>query len=300
MTDWRCPACGSARGHTRFDVPATGSEGGVAPDAFRPSADRYGTALGAVVQCDACGHGSLADVPDTGEMHRAYEDAADPVSLREEPGQMETARRALAEIETFLAPGTVYDIGCWTGSFLAAAEQRGWRGVGVEPSLWASDRARARGLDVRTASLDDHDLPAGEARLVVLCDVLEHLVDPAAALGAASELLEPGGALYITVPDAGSALARVMGRRWWSVLPMHVQYFTRQSLSRLLDGGGFRVRAVRTHAKAFSVRYYLERIGGYSPAVSRALVAGAVKVNRADRLVAPDFRDRVAVIATKA
>ena len=107
------------------------------------------------------------------------------------------------------------------------------------------------------------------------------------------------GTLYITVPDAGSVLARVMGRRWWSVLPMHVQYFSRQSLSRLLEAHGFRVRAVHSHPKVFSVRYYLERIGGYSPALSRALVSAAAKTGRAERLVAPDFHDRVAVIATK-
>jgi hypothetical protein len=80
---------------------------------------------------------------------------------------------------------------------------------------------------------------------------------------------------------------------------MHVQYFSRRSLRRLLEANGFHVRAMRTHPKVFSVRYYLERIGGYSPAASRALVALVAKTGQAERLMAPDFRDRVAVIATK-
>ena len=299
VTGWRCPACGSGRGRTRFAVPAEGTEAGVEPGAFRPSADAYGSTLAGVIQCETCGHGSVGARPDAADVRRAYEDAADPVSLREESGQVETARRALEELERFVTPGTIYDVGCWTGSFLVAATERGWHAVGVEPSRWASDRARARGLDVRTASLDDHDLPTGQAKAVVLCDVLEHLLEPEGALRAVSDLLTSGGALYVTVPDAGSRLARLMGRRWWSVLPMHVQYFTRQSLRRLLETNGYRVRAMRTHPKVFTVRYYLERIGGYSAGASRALVALATRTGQADRLVAPDFHDRVAVIATK-
>jgi hypothetical protein len=45
------------------------------------------------------------------------------------------------------------------------------------------------------------------------------------------------------------------------------------------------------------VRYYLERLGGYSPPLARALVRGARAARVADRIWAPDFRDRMAVIA---
>jgi SAM-dependent methyltransferase len=278
----------------RFSVRA----GEVTGESFRPSSDHFGATAGLVVRCRACGHASLADAPAVEVLAEAYGDAADPVSLREEAGQVETARRALAEIERVVAPGRVVDLGCWTGSFLVAARERGWETVGVEPSEWGSERARQRGLDVRTASIDDHGLPAGRFDLVAMCDVLEHLVDPGAGLDRAAALLRPGGALYLTLPDAGSALARIMGRRWWSVLPMHVQYFTRSSLTRLLEDHGLEIRSVRTHAKVFSARYYAERVGGYTPALERAAVKLVERVGVADRAVAPDFRDRIALIAT--
>ncbi|MEA2478993.1 MAG: hypothetical protein QOJ07_915, partial [Thermoleophilaceae bacterium] len=52
-----------------------------------------------------------------------------------------------------------------------------------------------------------------------------------------------------------------------------------------------------TAPKAFSVRYYLSRIGGYSPPLAGALVRGAQLAGVADRMWAPDFRDRMAVVA---
>ena len=45
------------------------------------------------------------------------------------------------------------------------------------------------------------------------------------------------------------------------------------------------------------MRYYLERVGGYSPRLARLLVRGARAARLVDRMWAPDFRDRMAVIA---
>lgn len=293
-----CPICGAA-GRPRFRLPVAGTELGVDAEAFRPSSERFGAVSGTVLRCDACGHGWVGDPPGPDDVAGAYADAADPVSLREEAGQVETARRALEDIERVVQPGRLLDVGCWTGSFLVAAGERGWEPVGLEPSRWASERARERGLDVRQAELGSDDLPGGSFRLVVMADVLEHLTDPASALARTADLLEPAGVLYATVPDAGSVVARAMGRRWWSVLPMHLQYFTRGSMARLLAGSGFDVRSMQTHAKVFSGRYYAERLGGYNDAVGRVAVRAAELVRLADRLVAPDFRDRLAVIAVR-
>jgi hypothetical protein len=87
-----------------------------------------------------------------------------------------------------------------------------------------------------------------------------------------------------------------MGRRWWSVLPTHVQYFTRGSIRALLERSGFELLAVGTAPKAFTVRYYLERIGGYSRPLARGLTGAATAVGLAERMWAPDFGDRMAVI----
>jgi SAM-dependent methyltransferase len=236
--------------------------------------------------------------PETDVM-TAYEDAADPVSLREERGQVETARRWLERVERLLPPGDVVDLGCWTGSFLVAARDRGWNPVGIEPSDWAGRRARERGLDVRTVSLFEHGLPPESFQLVVLCDVLEHLIDPRTAAQTVLELIRPGGGLFLTVPDAGSWTARMLGRRWWSVLPMHLQYFSRDTLRRLLEGAGFEVRWMHTHPKVFSALYYAERLGGYSSGVGKVASAALNRAGLADHLVAPDFRDRLAVLAVR-
>ena len=266
-----------------------------------PTSRRYVTALADIVRCPVCSHMQLRPMPDAAALERAYAAAASTDYVEEEAGQRATAAALLARLEREVPRGALLDLGCWLGFLLDEARARGWDPVvGVEPSAFASAYARDRlGLDVRTGDLMSADLEPASFRAVVLADVLEHLPDPGAALDRVATLLVPGGAVLLTLPDAGSRVARLLGRRWWSVIPTHVQYFTRASLGRLLAEHGYAIRHVGTAPKAFTVRYYLERVGGYSPALARALTRAAGRAGLAGRMTAPDFRDRMVVIALR-
>lgn len=290
-----CCACGQGGLAPHLAVAGT-----LGADGLIPTTDQFGTALSDIVRCDDCGHMQLAIMPAEAELELAYADAASEDYVDEEAGQRETARRVLARIEAARSGqrGHLLDLGCWVGFLLSEATRRGWTVTGVEPSAFASAYARDRlGLDVRTEDLFTAELPLGGYDAVVLGDVLEHLPDPGAALDRIGDLLAPGGVAWFALPDAGSRVARGLGARWWSVIPTHVQYFTRASVRRLLERHGYEVVSVTTAPKAFSVAYYLGRIGGYSKPLGDGLVRLATLAGQAERMWAPDFRDRIAVIA---
>ncbi len=263
-----------------------------------PTTSRFGTALGDIYRCPSCGHMQLGEMPAGPVLESGYAEAASTDYVQESAGQRETARRALADIERRVGRGRLLDLGCWVGFLLAEARDRGWDGVGVEPSAFASGFAREQlGLDVRTGELFSASLPAHSFDAIVMGDVIEHLPNPAAALERIRGLLRPGGVVWLALPDAGSAVARLLGRRWWSVIPTHVQYFTRDSMTLLLERHDFEPLAITTAPKAFTVGYYLSRIDGYSRTLGRLLTAAGKMLGVADRLWAPDFRDRMAVLA---
>ena len=291
-TPGSCVVCRGAalRPHLRV-AGAAGEEGLV------PTTTRFGVALSDIVRCASCGHMQLAAFPPEEALSEAYGAAGTDDYVAEQAGQRATAAGLLERIEAHAARGRLLDVGCWLGFLLAEARERGWSGVGLEPSEFAGAWAREHlGVDVRRGALDE--IPATERfDAVVMADVIEHLVDPGAALARLRDALAPGGVLALALPDSGSRLARAMGRRWWSVLPTHVQYFTRASVSRLLEANGYEVLDTGTAPKAFTVRYYLGRIEGYSPRLSRGLVSAAEHARLADRVWAPDFRDRMLVLA---
>ena len=289
-----CSACGGRvlEPHLRVRVSP--------PTDLTPATDRYGQGLADLVRCSSCGHAQVERFPETADLETAYEVAEEDEQLAEEPGQRATAARALMRIERHVPVGSVCDLGCWVGSLLAEAEHRGWEAWGVEPSRFASGvaRDRVRGA-ILTASIDDVDLPVGRFGAVVLADVVEHLVSPLHALRRVAGLLDPNGVVYVAVPDAGSLVARALGPRWWSVLPGHLHHFTRESMRRLLERADLRIEWMGTAPKSFSVRYYVGRLRGYSPRVAAALGRAVESAGLADRVITPDFHDRMAVVARR-
>lgn len=293
-SDQLCNACGSSAIHPHMEVAGeAGSEGLI------PTTKEFGTALGNIVCCGDCTHMQLDRFPSEAELEDAYALAASDAYVEEEAGQRFSFAGVLERIERYsAAKGSILDVGCWVGFMLAEAAERGWSEcLGIEPSTFASQYARKQlGLDVRTEELFTAKLETGHFDAIVLGDVLEHLTQANAALDRVAELLKPGGLLALELPDAGSRVARLMGPKWWSVIPTHIHYFTRQSAATMLRRHGYQPLYVATDPKSFTIRYYLDK-GGYLPGVSKALVAGAQRLGVAEKMWTPDFRDRMLIIA---
>jgi SAM-dependent methyltransferase len=290
-----CGACGSAALVGHLDVRGEAGDQGLIP-----TTKEFGTALGDIVRCRECGHMQLDRFPSEAELEAAYAVAESDDYVEEEAGQRHSFASVLERIERHTpGRGALLDVGCWVGFLLAEARERGWsETVGIEPSTYASAYARERlGLDVRTDDLFTAELDHGHFDTVVMGDVLEHLTRANAALERVAELLKPGGVLALELPDAGSRVARLLGRRWWSVIPTHIHYFTRESAARILRRHGYEPLYLATDPKSFTVRYYLDKGGGYLPGLSRILVRSAESIGAADRIWTPDFRDRMLVIA---
>jgi SAM-dependent methyltransferase len=163
-----------------------------------------------------------------------------------------TRRKAPAILDylgKFVETGSLLEIGCSYGFFLAAARQRGWRVVGVELSSAAAAYARTeQGLDVRFGTLDQPDLSRdGPFDAIVLLHVLEHLLDPVAALEVIRRLLAPNGIAYIATPNLSSLEYRLL-RSWWLWVDprAHVCLFSPQSLRTLFERCGFRLAGLST------------------------------------------------------
>ena len=291
--DQACAACGSAGLTPHFRV-----RGDIGEEGLIPTPKNVGTALGDIVRCPACGHMQLDRFPSEDELDAEYAKAASDEYVEEEEGQRASADLLMEKVERYASPGRLADVGCWVGLYMAAAEDRGWGTVGIEPSTYASEYAREQlGLDVRTDNLFTADIEPGSFDVVLLGDVLEHLTRAGDALEHLATWIRPGGVLVLLLPDAGSRVARGLGKRWWSVIPTHIHYFTRHSAATMLRRHGYEPLYVGTDPKAFTWRYYFNKGGVYLPSLSRQLVAMAERLGFADRMFVPDFRDRMVMIA---
>jgi SAM-dependent methyltransferase len=138
--------------------------------------------------------------------------------------------------------GPVLDIGTATGALLVALRDLGFTSVhGVEPSPEAARKAReTHGLDVIAGDAEAAKAWSDGFAVVTLVAVLEHLVDPGAALRDIVGLLNADGILYLLVPDA-ERFSDHLDAPYQEFSVEHINYFTSASLKNLLASVGLEV-----------------------------------------------------------
>jgi SAM-dependent methyltransferase len=152
------------------------------------------------------------------------------------------------------------DVGCGPGWLLDNMRRRGWQARGTERSAGAAQQARdVLGLDVRAQELDELIAEGVRYDAIVLWHVAEHVHDPPATLREIANLLRPGGALMISVPNFGSPEARIGKDGWFHLdVPRHLFHFTPSTLTALLAQAGLEVREVAHLAPEYDLFSFVQ------------------------------------------
>jgi len=165
-------------------------------------------------------------------------------------------------VRKFISSGSLLEVGASFGHFLAEARD-GFDACGVELNPTAVEWSRST-FHVHNVVGSLYAIPRSLPApfdVVAAWDVIEHLEEPRRALTMCRSYLKPGGWLFLSTPDAGSVVSRLMGSRWLYHDPVqHVNLFSRANLTRLLDECGFRVEAHTYFGRRYRVRYVLNRL----------------------------------------
>jgi 2-polyprenyl-3-methyl-5-hydroxy-6-metoxy-1,4-benzoquinol methylase len=154
------------------------------------------------------------------------------------------------------ATPTLCDVGCGGGQAMSEFKQAGYNVVGIEPDPSARNLASRIGtVFPGTAEALPNAITNRQFDVVLLSHVLEHCIDPQAALANVKRLLAPNGTAILEVPNNAALGFQMYGPGWFFAdIPRHLQFFTENSLRRALDQAGLRVtKAIYTgYARQFS------------------------------------------------
>lgn len=205
----------------------------------------------AIVRCDACSHVSTVvpanDLALT-QPEQFYDERYFEGGMKDGYQSYEQQRITLVNhFSSFLnkhvlplnSSGHLLDVGCAYGYCVEAA-QRHFVASGIDVSRHAVDIARRRGLDCCVATLENYR-PSTTFDVITMLDCIEHLPQPQHDARAARELLRPGGIVVVTTGDVESLYARFAGKHWRLMTPpQHLHFFSKRTLSRLLESVGFK------------------------------------------------------------
>jgi 2-polyprenyl-3-methyl-5-hydroxy-6-metoxy-1,4-benzoquinol methylase len=147
--------------------------------------------------------------------------------------------------------GTLLEVGCGGGQFLARMRDLGWKVQGVEFDGQAVKVAREHlGLSIREGTLGEVGFAADTFNVVAMHHVIEHLCDPVGTLQECRRVLKPGGRLVVATPNVASLGHRLFRDAWRGLeVPRHLHLFSPRALLACAARAGFPESELRTTAR---------------------------------------------------
>lgn len=142
-------------------------------------------------------------------------------------------KQKLSLINKHSLKGNLLDVGAGTGSFLKAANKKGWKTVGIEPSAKAKQNAVMKGVDFveNLSEIANHSQD-----VITLWHVLEHIPNLEDYLFELKRILKPTGTIFIAVPNFKSFDATYYGKFWAAFdVPRHLWHFSKNAIQKLFS-----------------------------------------------------------------
>jgi SAM-dependent methyltransferase len=271
-------ATSAAPAEDRASTAAAGSccicgEGPLQPVRGYRTQSSHGARLfrgGRLARCARCSSVQLTPRPDAAQLGRYYEadyrrgplygkDVADPATFPRDNLFYYNRGRSVAEkvAEYVTRPDArILDVGTGYGHVLHALGERypDSDRLAIEFSDAAVDHLRSIGVRVEVAPVEEVLGHLDQTfDVIALSHVLEHLLDPVRVLQLLRLKLDPDGILYIEVPNIEPDLLNRYPDHPWAPRydEPHVTFFSRETLTAVLDRAGFDVVFCDTAGPAY-------------------------------------------------
>lgn len=210
-----------------------------------------------IVRCCDCGLVRQADYASTlANLNKTFVDPATYYEKRSKEAaaiiQQDTKNLVRTSdirsyIRQYLKPDSILlDVGSGRGEFAASLRVDSLSVVALEPDAVVAGFAKETfGLDVHVGIYRQSEFPENSFDAITFIQVMEHVEDPLETLSIAYSHLKPGGLLVVDVPGFNNPRIltyRLTGQKrlvQGDFIVSHNHYFTRKTLSLLVEKAGF-------------------------------------------------------------
>ena len=156
----------------------------------------------------------------------------------------------------------VLELGSYYGAFGSQIKDKVKTYVGVELSSHACDYARNKFyLDIKNTNIYDFfEKNENKYDIIFMFDVLEHLDDPDSVLNICSKNLKENGVLIFSTMNMNSLAAKVSGKYYPWIIPMHKFYFTNKSVKKFLLKNQLKLYKIIGDVRIISLEYLFLKI----------------------------------------
>ena len=156
---------------------------------------------------------------------------------------------------------SVLEIGSYYGVFGNIIKPNVKNYSGLELSKHGSDYSKRNyNLEIFNETIEEHSKRQFKYDIIVMADVIEHFSNPFKMLEIIERILKPDGLLIFTTYNMDSLYAKITGKNYHWILPMHLFYFSNKTLKNICLENNLKIYKIKNDSRVVSFYYLLNKL----------------------------------------
>lgn len=216
-----------------------------------------------IYKCNKCElkFSELAALPNK-KVEDKYNNVVDNIYIDEIPHREKYFSSLYKKISyNFHKDHSVLEVGSYYGVFGNIIKPNVKKYSGLELSKHGSDYSKKNyNLEIFNETIEEHSERQLKYDIIVMADVIEHFSNPFKMLETIEKILRPDGLLIFTTYNMDSLYAKITGRNYHWILPMHLFYFSNKTLKNICLENNLRIFKIKNDSRIVSFHYLLNKL----------------------------------------
>lgn len=214
------------------------------------------------------------------KFENLYEDVEDQLYIDQIPFKEKYFKNTLKKINKHLNKNkSVLEIGSYYGIFGSLIKPIVKDYVGLELSRHAVSYAKKKySLNFINQTIDGYLNGVEKLDVIIMSHVIEHLDDPFENIKNISNKMNNESVLIFSTYNMDSLIAKILGKNYQWIMPMHKYYFTKKVLKQILNKYNLDIVETITDTHVISLKYFFIKINAIVPFM-KFITSPLLKIN---------------------
>lgn len=217
-----------------------------------------------IYRCNKCElkFSELAAALPNKKIEDKYNNVVDNIYIDEIPQREKYFSSLYKKISyNFHKDHSVLEVGSYYGVFGNIIKPNVKKYSGLELSKHGSDYSKKNyNLETFNETIEEHSERQIKYDIIVMADVIEHFSNPFKMLETIEKILRPDGLLIFTTYNMDSLYAKITGKNYHWILPMHLFYFSNKTLKNICLENNLKIYKIKNDSRVVSFYYLLNKL----------------------------------------
>ena len=217
-----------------------------------------------IYKCNKCElkFSELAAILPNKKIEDKYNNVVDDIYIDEIPQREKYFLNLYKKIShNFTKDKSVLEVGSYYGVFgnIIKPKVKNYSGLELSKHGTAYSEKNYK-LEIFNETIEEHSERQIKYDIIVMADVIEHFSNPFKMLETIEKILKPDGLLIFTTYNMDSLYAKITGKNYHWILPMHLFYFSNKTLKNICLENNLKIYKIKNDSRVVSFYYLLNKL----------------------------------------